>query len=82
MTSEPDPRDATLWSIYADFLDTICKAVLYAVIAAALAAIVAIVLGLGPVVFGLAMLAGLLGFLWPFNASARAARKRVASEAA
>ena len=78
MSTEPDPRADTLWSIYADFLDTICKAFLYGVIVAAAVATLAVVLQLGPAVLSLAMVGGLLGFLWPFNSSARAARKRLA----
>lgn len=77
MTNDPDPRDVTLWSIYADFLDTICKAFLFGLIGAGAVATVAIVLHLGPAVMSLSVLGGLLGFLWPFNSSARAARRRV-----
>lgn len=82
MSSEPDGRDATLWAIYADFLDAVCKAFLFGLIGAGAVAAVAIVLHLGPAVLSLSVLGGLLGFLWPLNSSARAARRRVTAPTA
>jgi hypothetical protein len=78
MTNETNLRDVTLWAIYADLLDAVCKAFLFGLIGFGAVAGFAVVLGLGPAVLSLSVLGGLVGFLWPLNSSARRARARAA----